>query len=433
MSASSDPGKVRVVSIHRGACVRSSRNCKEAWSWSWRSAVLCGLLIWPRIEARAAEEQHGLAWNANEQLIYDDNLYRLSTTLLATPGVLGPGRNTTDYVNSLSAGTSGRWTLGRQGVEFALQVEDDQYAHNSSLNHTSGAGNLIWTWRAADRVSGRLGTTYTRTLAAFANTLFYSKDLVGAATYFADGRLEVAQRWALVGGAKEQQISHQNPLRRIDNYREDSGNAGVEYKTASENVVGLDYRYTRGRFNALTALNGAPFNRNYNEDTVSMRVNYALTAKTSAQGDIGILHRSYPNGTVGNVSGDVWHLALQWQPGVKTQLKLSGYRELRAYIDAQSNYFIATGVKLAPTWAPTARIALSLQGSWEDERFIGSTPSTIAVPRRDKAETASANITYTLLRSLQITAAYNLERRSSNQANLAYHDNVASLSFQYSR
>jgi len=44
---------------------------------------------------------------------------------------------------------------------------------------------------------------------------------------------------------------------------------------------------------------------------------------------------------IGNYSGGTWRATVRWQPSAKTEIDIGGWRELQAYIDAQSDYFVS--------------------------------------------------------------------------------------------
>jgi len=95
-------------------------------------------------------------------------------------------------------------------------------------------------------------------------------------------------------------------------------------------------------------ISGSPFNRDYNEDTVSVLAKYLLSDKTQINASAGYLKRNYTNETTGAFSGDIWRLSLQWQATEKTQISFAVWRDLEAYLASQSNYFVSTGGSISP-------------------------------------------------------------------------------------
>jgi len=68
----------------------------------------------------------------------------------------------------------------------------------------------------------------------------------------------------------------------------------------------------------------------------------------------------------------VWRAEYDWKPRQKFSLLLAGWRELRAYTDVESDYFVSDGFSLGPTWSPTEKISLALTASYEDQEYLTS-------------------------------------------------------------
>jgi hypothetical protein len=140
------------------------------------------------------------------------------------------------------------------------------------------------------------------------------------------------------------------------------------------------------------------------------------------------VRRNYPNAAIGNFTGATGRGTLNWHPGAKTAVAITGWRDLNAYIDAQSNYFVTRGASITPSWAPTEKITTSVAVSWERQNYIGSNPTVAAGPARlDTVKSVQASATYMPSRALELDISYRREQRDSNQASLTYVDNLAVL------
>jgi putative beta-barrel porin BBP2 len=366
-----------------------------------------------------------------DQFTYDDNLYRLPSYFDITT-VAGPLAKRQDGFNSATLGGDGRWFSANQTFGINFRADDNRFTHNDSLNNISGKGNLEWDWRLASYWSGQVGASYYRGLANFANTGYYARDVVEREDYFGTIRYQVGPHWAIYGGAIGANTSQTAVAEKLYDFRSHAGNAGVELATSSQNTVSLDYRYTDATFPQDFVVNGAPFNSNYREDTARILVKYVFTAATQLDVSAGYLKRDYPESRFAAFSGDIWKAALQWQPTDNWQWVLTGWRQLTAYVDAESDYFVSKGVSLAPAWTIVDTLTLSLGVSRENHDYIGSSPSTITfVSRRDKLTTEEARLVYTPRDSLTFKLSYHFEKRESNQARFQYNDGVAMASVTY--
>jgi exopolysaccharide biosynthesis operon protein EpsL len=371
---------------------------------------------------------HMVQFYLGGQSSYDDNLYRLPGNLTDLQAVLGPRASREDRIDTASAGLDAKWTAGLQTLAVGARADYNRFNHSDALDNASGDGKLEWGWRVADAWSGRVGANYDRALASFANNRFLGKDLLDTSASFGEIDWQIGSHWIANASARHTTAAHSAVSRNIDDYHSNSGAFGIDYTTAIGNLLGWEYVYANGRYPNEIELRGLPFDRGYDEHTASFHVTYRLTGKTTFQGRSGYLKRTYPNASLGGFSGGVWRASLEWQASTKTQVIVSGWHELTAYIDAQSDYFVTQGVSVAPVWAPTHKVSVSLQFSRDRENHIGSNlslPGTIT--RRDTVTSGKFTMAWKPTRALELDLSYRLERRDSDIAVLAYDDHVANL------
>jgi hypothetical protein len=114
------------------------------------------------------------------------------------------------------------------------------------------------------------------------------------------------------------------------------------------------------------------------------------------------------------------------------QFVLTGWRELKAYVDSESDYFVSNGGSIAPAWTPSEKLTLSLAASWENHDYIGSSPSALTfVSRHDKVMTRQARLVYKPLQSLAVNLTYRYDRRDSNRARLEFDDTLATANVTF--
>jgi opacity protein-like surface antigen len=366
-----------------------------------------------------------------DQFTYDDNLYRLPS-YFDIKAVAGPLATRQDSFNTVSLGGDGRWFSDSQVIGFNFRADENRFTHNDSLNNISGKGNLEWDWRLDMNWSGQAGVSYYRGLANSGNTGYYARDVVQREDYFGTIRYEVGPHWVLYGAAIGADTSQTAVPEQLYDFNSKAGNAGIEFVTSSDNTVSLEYRYTDATFPRDFVLNGAPFNSNYNEDTERILVKYVFSAATQIDASAGYLKRDYPQSMFAAFSGEIWRAALQWQPTDGLQWILTGWRELTAYVDSESDYFVSNGVSLAPTWKATDTLKLSLAISRENHEYINSSPSAIAlVSRRDELTTEQARLLYTPTDSLTFDLTFRYDQHGSNQRRFQYGDQIATAGLTY--
>jgi hypothetical protein len=366
-----------------------------------------------------------------DQFTYDDNLYRLPSYFDVTT-VAGPLAKRQDGYNAATLGGDGRWFTDNQTFGIDFRADDNRFIHNDSLNNVSGKGNLEWDWRVASFWSGQVGVSYFRGLANFADTGYYARDVVEREDYFGNIRYQVGPHWAIYGGVIGADTSQTAAPEQLYNFHSKAGNAGIELAASSQNTLTFDYRYTDATFPQNFVLNGTPFNSDYREETERILVKYVFSPATELDASAGYLKRDYPQSNFATFSGDIWKVALQWQPTDNLQWVLTGWRQLTAYIEAESDYFVSNGVALAPVWIASDVLTLSAGVSRENHDYISSSPSALTFfSRHDRLTTEQARVAYTPTSSLTFKLSATYEERESNQARFQFNDTLATASVTY--
>lgn len=379
----------------------------------------------------AEERPRGVDYFVGAGALYDDNLFRQPSSFELSSGARSLHRE--DLIERLSAGIQGTWTLARQTFELKAHGDDNRFEHNDQLNNISGNAVLNWDWRIGSRWSGRLGADYSRALADFANNLVLDKDLLTQRGSFAGASYLLGTRWTINADVRWSSASHSAEVRQIDDDNIRTQKFGLEFMLSPSSSVGWNYRHANASFAGdqllnTGILNAGLYDRNYDESSSVFWLKYALGGKTDFSCEGGYLRRNYPNAAIGNYSGGTGRATLKWRPGAKTEIAMTGWRDLTAYIDAESNYFVTTGARIAPSWAPTERITTSVAASWERQNYIGSDPTVFGDPlRHDTVRSIQASAMYMPRSALELDISYRREQRDSNRTSLTYVDNLATL------
>ena len=169
--------------------------------------------------------------------------------------------------------------------------------------------------------------------------------------------------------------------------------------------------------------------RGYEENVPGVRLLFPFTEKTRLLLKAGYLERTYDNPQVGDYSGGIYNATLQWEPRTKLEFDIKAWHDLRAYSDAESDYFVADGVSITPKWRPRTKLEISAAFSYENQDYIGS--SLVLTPieeagREDTMQTALLSIDYSPRDLLSLGLAYRWIDRDSNREFRDYGVNVIS-------
>jgi hypothetical protein len=354
---------------------------------------------------------------------YDDNLFRIPPGTVGVPGAVFPNASQSDAVNTTTLGAQGKYDIARQEVEFNLRANDNQFIRNTVLNNISSSGVGTWNWTAGPYLTGQVSTIYDHSLASFSETRYSGKDLVTSLEELGSARYQLGPHWAVYGQVRGSTIDHSAEPEKYNNFHNKAGNAGVQFVNNGMDTYGFEYQFVDLTFNQT--LGGAQA-YNYKEDSGRFLVHYGLSDKTIIDGYAGYLRRQYPGLVIGSYSGEIGRVALTYNLTEKTQFLVSGWHELHAYIDAESNYFVAQGVSIAPVWNASEKLSFTLLASYENQDYIASNSVIVATPRHDKVNGEQATIRYSPRDAWIFNMFIRHEKRESNQNAFSYTDNVIS-------
>jgi hypothetical protein len=379
----------------------------------------------------------------SDQIVYDDNLFRSADTEIETVPINPADPNSgmrpvarEDYSNRMTLGLGNDFQMGRQALKLRGRVYDVRYNDNDYLDYTGGDASALFDFRLLTMLSGRLSGTYTRTLADFANNLSNARDLIESTNYNGMLRYEIGPRWSISASGGRIETEHDLTIRQQENLEADVGRFSLDYVTPSFHSFGLEYRYVDATFpNAIIAPGATASASDYEENSALARFTYTATIRTQIRLSGGYVERERPADSQATYDGDIWRAEIDWKPREKFSTLLAAWRELRAYTDAESDYFVSDGYSIGPSWSPTEKLLLSLTVSYEDQEYL-TTRALDALPtdpqRNDDLFSALFTFTYKPRDQLAIELSYRGSDRDSNRVNRRYDAQTAGLSVRWS-
>jgi exopolysaccharide biosynthesis operon protein EpsL len=368
-----------------------------------------------------------------DAVTYDSNLYRLPPDA-AVATLVSPNASREDEINSASAGLDGVWLYGAQEVDLDMRVDDNEFAHNHNLDNVSTSDKVLWKWSVGSQLTGNADVDFNRGLATYGETLYLGKDFVDTADYFGNARYQFGPHWAVFGGVRESDTTHSAPAAKYNDDHVETGDAGIEYAVGMDDSVGVEYLFINSGFPQDFLYDGTEFDRNFKEDRQLFLIQYTISSKTVLNANAGFVQRHYDTEGFANFSGVIGRGSLQWNLTDKTQLLFAAWRDLESYLSSTSDFFVANGASVSPSWQATEKISLSLYASYQDMRYISSSVSAeTSGPRHDKLSTEQASLSYTPFRALIFNFSFANTQRDSNQALFVYNDKLAraSVSFKF--
>jgi hypothetical protein len=388
--------------------------------------IALGAAHWTGAALGADDGERAVTVRLAERLTQEDNLYRLPNGVPPS-AMLDGDVSRDDLVSSASIALAGRWQQGDQQLALDATAAANRFADNADLDNTSGRGALEWSWRLGSRWSGQTGGRRERSLAGFANSTSLDKDVLDTTTYHVDLGLELGPRLRAVARAPESTTSPDDDARRRDEGEVEASSVGLEYRSPSNNTVGVEYHGATATFpeHALAPASSSP--SDYDERGASVKVRYAATDEVALEGSIGRVERTYDLAPRGDFSGDVWNATLSWSPTESTRISVARYRELKAHLDAESDHFVANGVRVAASWFPVTKLALGVQVDSETQHYIGADVDVLVDARSDEPLSASLTATYQPRERTTLEIALWQETRDSNRGRFEYEARALSV------
>lgn len=368
----------------------------------------------------------------SNQYTYDDNFFRLSESADLSDPLNAGIVSREDYVNRLTVGVGEDLEMGRQVFSLQARAQDVRFADNDHLDHVAGRGMLNWDWLVTDALTGNLGGRYQRELADFANSRGTLKDMLETVSYDGSVRLKLGPRWAMFAGGQHTETEHGLELRRQDDFESDMVRGGLQYSTPTQHTIALEYRFIDASFPNRLPGSESLQSGDYEENGALARVAYTFSVHTQLHAMYGYVEREQTQSEEERFSGNIWRAELAWQPRTKFSTKLAAWRELKAYVDVESDYFISEGFSVTPAWSPIRQLSFELALAWEDQEYLGFDalePGIIG--RNDEVFSGLATLVYSPTSSLDFELSYRAFDRESNRALRQYDAAVGGLSVRW--
>ncbi|MBL8267454.1 outer membrane beta-barrel protein [Steroidobacter sp.] len=391
--------------------------------------VLCNAAL--AAQPNDKKEEH--LW-LSEQFLYDDNVFRDAESTDTTPDPTAREVFREDYVNRITLGLGNDFHMGQQTLKLRGRAYDVRYQDNDYLDYVGGDASAQFDFRLLAALSGRLGGSYNRTLADFANTLGTDKDLIEMVNYNAMVRYELGPRWSISAGGGRIETEHGLASREIENMETNLGRVSIDYATPSFHSFGVEYRYMEAKFpNAIVAPGASVAESNYEENAALARFTYTATVRTQFRVTAGYVERERPANPEGRYSGDTWRAEIDWKPREKFSTLFSAWSELKAYTDVESDYFVSDGYSIAPSWSPTEKLIFTLTASYEEQEYLNTRDlELVNGQRNDEVLTGLFTFTYKPREQLAFELSYRGSDRDSNRVNRRYDNQVAGIQVRWS-
>jgi hypothetical protein len=412
----------------------------------------------PTLLAALAAGACGAAWadepspwylGAGETLTHDTNVYRTTTPV-------------SDTYSSTSLTGGFDQPIGRQRLRGTANVAYNKYVDQGTLDNTSYGLNAGWDWATLYNLSGNVDLSANQSLASLENNAVQpltSRNLVKTDQISTGAHWGGASAFGLDANYAHSRVDYSAPEYFASQSRADSGSLGGSYRVGPDIRAGLAVRLTRSVSPFGTASQAAPgapvvYSENSsNGRNLDLNLNWATTAKTNASARLSWTRQSYSNTNARDFSGLTGSLSGSFAPTAKISLSLQASRDAGtngqffniAVASPNAPAVPITGLSetsqttdllsLGATYAATAKISVNAGYSYSHAKLI-DTLSLAGVQqnteRADVYRNASLGATWALSRAWMIGCnVAHLSRDVGGSAGYSYSANTASCSAQF--
>ena len=382
-----------------------------------------------------ADEQDTVYATAGAAITYDDNLFRLpSGTNLAPLGLTGKG---TDRVVSANVGLNFHKEYSLQDIRFNVteavnRFDTYSYLDNSDLNYS-----LTWGYKITPHFTGTLTASQTQIASTYGDYRNYkATDVITNAGRNLQGDWWVAGPWHVLAHLSEFRLSNSAQFTQLASYLQYGEDAGVEYRTTSDNWTHVLLKTSHGGYDNSTVDPITFTDSTFVQYDVEWDWHWAFTGKSSFDGTLDETDRRYTHFSIRDYRGLAGNVTYNWSVTPNILLKLSGLSQIAPYQDLvapyyTSSYLIDHELLISPVWTIGEREQLTLKYQAGRRNFDGPIFSINPVPRRDLPVLLSAEFDWTPGRTGVVSAVMQHNSRGSTVPGFAFVDNTFTLSTQW--
>lgn len=327
---------------------------------------------------------------------------------------------------------------------FSLQATmiDYRYAENDYLDYRAMNYNGAWNWALTHRLTGVLSFSQTE-----AQNSFVDYTVTGPQTR-PNVRKSIVNRfgaewqvmggWRLLGGVTANEQKNSASFDAQSSYTLNTWEAGAKYLWPAGNYLQMVQREGTGEYSdrQLIDFNSvpAPFNPQYDtgfkQSETEARLFVPLTGKTSLSARAGRQSRKHDHFAQRDYAANIGRLDINWQPTGKIFLSGGLRREVAAYQDFISSYYVADGLNLQPTWQIAAKLAMRVNYDWQRRKYDGELIAG-APERRDTLQSVALGVDWFPVRWASLSANFQRDSRNSSQSNLDFKAEIYSLNARF--
>lgn len=385
-----------------------------------RSRFLCLILLLSCTAPAYADEADAFNFFVGSNVTRDDNVFRLAPD--SNTEIIPGSKARADTITMTYAGGSFKKQLGRQRVWMDVNLNQSRYDLFSFLNFDGGSGAAGWDWRLGNLLSGRMGTTYSRQMAGFADLRRTVQNLYDDEAEYASIDFMMHPDWHLESEARHSTRTFDNAANQASNTITDQWKLGVRYTPRDGSFLLLRAITVDGRLPNQQVIGSVRIDNSYEQSELGIEFGTSLNGLSRISGLLAEVRREHQNVPERDFRGLVGNIGWDWAVTGKTTLSGKLRREIGATNDLQSSYILTDGINLGMSWQPTAKITARLNYDRAYRDYAGDPFRELAglQDRSDRVDSLSLSVNYQVMTSLSLSFNLTRSERESNVPTLPF-------------
>ncbi len=356
----------------------------------------------------------------------DNNLFRQST------------KGESDTIQTTSLTMALNKPFAQQRFSLDMTLIDSRYSKNDYLDYLAKNYNGAWNWALTHRLTGVLSSSRTEAQNSFVDyssvTPERRKNIRQTDVNHFGAEWQVRGGWRLLGGLTNNKQGNSQTFSQQSGFTLNTWEAGGKYIWPSGSFLQLLQREGAGEYKDQQLITfdlvPAPFNpqrdTNFRQIETETRFYVPLNGLSSLSAKLAHQAREHEHFSARDYAVYVGRLDYTWQPTGKLSLTSGLRREVAAFQDFASSYYLSDGVNLQPAWQISAKTIMRLNFDWQQRRYDGALIAGLP-ERRDTLQSIRLGIDWLPVRWATLTTSIQRDNRNSNQDNFDFSANMFSL------
>ncbi len=398
-------------------------------SLSCSTASLFALLLLAATSA-LADAEDTLQLNADATVMYDSNLFRLSSDL--DPETALGTSTTSDRISLLSAGIKLSKPYSLQRFELEATAINSRYQNFDYLDFTAANYAAAWRWKLTPSFYGNLTARQSESLNSFADyTNYRNLNIRTDNDLRFDAQYEIDGVWRVLGGVSRAKRTNSKVFVQEGDTRSTTFDGGVRYAFPSGSSITYLLKTGLGDYiNRPQPIAAGQFDNGFKTLENEVRLVWPITGKTNLDVRAAFIQREHDHYSDRDYSGGVGHVKVDWDIAGKTRLITTLARELSSYQSISSSYTQTDRLSIAPYWQIDAKTSLRFRYEYARREYLGALTETPANGRIDHLQNGQIALEWQPYRSFLVSTALQKDRRTSNQYAQDYDSNMINVSAQ---